>query len=130
MYKKNDGKEFCATQIRFTALLKTAVHNKKLNYMEKKYNTFKHQSSFESREFSVSDPTDFIQSIFDAELLKLAMDSLTEREKRVLVYRFIEGLSLPEIAERENLQYMATAVLLHRILEKLRKIIRGIDDEF
>ena len=63
MYKKNDDKEFGATQIRFTALLKTAVHNKKLNYMEKKYNSYKNQSSFESKEFSVSDSMDFVQSI-------------------------------------------------------------------
>ena len=40
------------TQIKFTALLKTAVHNKRLNYIEKRNTRLKRQLDFEDFESS------------------------------------------------------------------------------
>lgn len=129
MIKINDDKSINAIQNRFSAFLKVAVRNKKINFIEK-HNYQKNQYSLSICEYSLSDSNDFVQSIVDSNLLKMAFDRLSEREKRIVGYRLIVGMSLSEIAERENATYVAVAVAIHRSLEKLRETIRRLTNEF
>ena len=130
MFKKNDDNELSLIQIRFTALLKTALHNKKINYIEKRNNSLKKQNDFEEVEFALHDSKDFVQSIFDADILKTALSVLSERERKIFALHLIDGLSFTEIAERENSSYMSIATVFCRTLKKMREKIRSIDDEF
>ncbi|MFY9154334.1 MAG: sigma-70 family RNA polymerase sigma factor [Prolixibacteraceae bacterium] len=63
---------------------------------------------------------------FDEEkrqLLKDAMLSLTERQKEAIYLRFNRGLEYEEISFVLNLNYQSSRALIHRAIEKLRKII-------
>ncbi len=46
---------------------------------------------------------------------------LTGRQKEVIYYRFVEGLSLSEIAKRLGIDYHSTANIIQRALRKMRK---------
>lgn len=118
------------TQIKFTALLKTAVHNKRLNYIEKRNTRLKRQLDFEDFESSLCDPDDFIQTIVDGDILKVAMERLNEREREVFYSRLIEDKSFFEISEDFGLSYKTTAAIFYRGIKKMRDFIRSIDDEF
>ena len=53
-----------------------------------------------------------------------AMQSLTDRQKEAIYLRFNRGLKYEEISSILNLDYQSSRALIHRAIEKLRKIIR------
>lgn len=46
---------------------------------------------------------------------------LTGRQKEIIYYRFIEGMSLSEISKRENINYQSVANIVQRALKKMQK---------
>lgn len=67
------------------------------------------------------------KQISDKELLERILDALSEREKDIIQKRFIEGVPLKEIAQRENATDGAIRVLLTRLRKKVRKIAKDYE---
>lgn len=60
-------------------------------------------------------------------LIAEAMQSLTERQKEAIYLRFNRGLEYEEISFILNLNYQSSRALVHRAIEKLRKVIHVQD---
>ena len=67
------------------------------------------------------------KQIGDRELLERILDALSEREKNVIRERFIEGVPLEEIAQKEKATNGAIRVLLTRLRKKVRKIAKDYE---
>lgn len=46
---------------------------------------------------------------------------ITARQKEIVYYRYVEGLSLTEIAELQNMDYQSVANIIHRAIKKIKK---------
>jgi len=57
-----------------------------------------------------------------AEAMNEALDKLKEEERRIIVLRFISGLSLEEIAEVTELKLSATKMRLYRALDAFKAV--------
>ena len=60
----------------------------------------------------------------DSQLL-LAMEKLSDRERRVVSLKYLTGISNKEIAELESITANHVGVVLHRALDKLKKLLEG-----
>ena len=60
----------------------------------------------------------------DSQLL-LALDKLNDRERRVVSLKYLTGISNKEIAEMEGITANNVGVVLHRALDKLKKLLEG-----
>jgi RNA polymerase sigma-70 factor (ECF subfamily) len=58
----------------------------------------------------------------DAQFLKIVIEELDEDEAQVILMRYNDQLSMKEIAETIGKTENATAVMVHRAINKLRKI--------
>lgn len=61
------------------------------------------------------------------QLIAEAMQSLTDRQKEAIYLRFNRGLEYEEISSLLSLNYQSSRALIHRAVEKLRKIIHVQD---
>lgn len=59
--------------------------------------------------------------LLDKESVKQALDKLDPREKKIILYRFFDGLTQMEIAEKLNLSQMHISRLLTQALHKIKK---------
>ncbi|MCD6727858.1 MAG: SigB/SigF/SigG family RNA polymerase sigma factor [Solirubrobacteraceae bacterium] len=59
----------------------------------------------------------------DRALLERGLRSLPERERRIVVLRFAEGLTQREIAQRVGISQMHVSRLLRRSIDRLRQVI-------
>lgn len=57
-----------------------------------------------------------------SEVIKV-LENIPESDRDVIVFRYIDGLSVKEIAKAQNESENAVSVRLHRALEKARKIL-------
>jgi RNA polymerase sigma factor, sigma-70 family len=53
-------------------------------------------------------------------LIETVWSALTVRQKEIIYYRYVEGLSLSEIAERESMDYHSVANIIQRGIKKLK----------
>ena len=60
----------------------------------------------------------------DSQLL-LALEKLSDRERRVVSLKYLTGISNKEIAELEDMTANNVGVVLHRALDKLKAILEG-----
>lgn len=128
MFKRNDGKGINAVQNKFTALLKTALRNRRIDYMleHKKY----------SREVPIeeyanfTDEYDFIQAIVDFDVVKSALKTLSERERKIILAHIIEDRDFADIGREYGLTYKGAATVFYRAMAKLREVLERYRDEF
>lgn len=59
----------------------------------------------------------------DIESMHKAMKKLREVDRDLLIWRFIEGIGVQEIAEMQSISENAASVRIYRALRRLRKII-------
>lgn len=85
MFERNDGKGVNAIQNKFTSMLKTALHNHRIDYIIGR-------NRITSREFPLTDYTeiigqeyDFVQAMIDYEAIKNSLKILTERERKIII---------------------------------------------
>ncbi|MDD4991841.1 MAG: sigma-70 family RNA polymerase sigma factor [Paludibacter sp.] len=57
-------------------------------------------------------------------LVKYLFSELNEHQREALHHRFVEGFSCEEVAELMNINYQSAKNLIHRAINKLRKIGR------
>lgn len=60
----------------------------------------------------------------DREFLAKAMESLSEREKKIIIYRFYKGYSQQEMAQLLNLSQMHISRLITKTLDKLKHAMK------
>ena len=128
MFKKNNGKGINAVQNKFTALLKTALHNRRIDYIlqQKRY-----YNEISLDEYIIADKTDdFIQTIIDLDVVKIALKTLNERERKIVLAHILEDKNFADIGLEFGLTYKGTATVFYRAMTKLREILRRYHDEF
>jgi len=57
--------------------------------------------------------------------LRTAVRELTEEQQQVVLLRFVEGLSLAEVAEATGKSQGAIKAMQHRAVVRLRKLLDG-----
>lgn len=129
MFEKNDGKGVNAIQNKFTAMLKSALHNHKIDYIIK-------HNRIANRELSLTDYTeiigeeyDFMQAMIDYDAVKNALKILTERERKIIIFHILEDKDFAEIGKQLGLSYKGTATAFYRAIKKLREVLGRYRDE-
>lgn len=128
MLKRNDGKGINAVQNKFTALLKTALRNRRIDYilLQKK-----HDIEVPFDEYKVASETyDFIQAIVDFDVVKSALKTLSERERKIILAHIIEDRDFADIGREYGLTYKGAATVFYRAMAKLREVLERYRDEF
>ncbi|MCM0721752.1 sigma-70 family RNA polymerase sigma factor [Parabacteroides sp. W1-Q-101] len=86
--------------------------------------------TFFSPVYSVEDM--YIENEEEASLKKevcLLLNSLTSRQKEVIYYRYMENLSIQEIAGLMDMNYQSVQNLIQRSMEHLRKIYMALPEK-
>ena len=129
MFERNDGKGVNAIQNKFTAMLKTALHNHRIDYIIGR-------NRITSREFPLTDYTeiigqeyDFVQAMIDYDTVKNALKILTERERKIIILHILEDKDFAEIGKQLGLSYKGTATAFYRAIKKLRDTLGRYRDE-
>ena len=130
MFKRNDGKGVNALQNRFTALLKTALRNRKIDYITEQGKRYGKEFPLVEYVGLAGDEYDFIQAIIDYDVLKTALKSLSDREKKIIVAHILEDKDFAEIGRCLGLTYKGTATAFYRAITKLREPLGRYRDEF
>ena len=130
MFKRNDGKGVNALQNRFTALLKTALRNRKIDYITEQGKRYGKEFPLVDYVGLAGDEYDFIQAIIDYDVLKTALKSLSDREKKIIVAHILEDKDFAEIGRCLGLTYKGTATAFYRAITKLRETLGRYRDEF
>lgn len=127
MYKRNNGStEQEKYQNKFTAFITASIRNERKAYIRATYRRKVNICDMEEEHFLLlPDKTDFVSELTVSNTLKIALDSLDDREWYVLVSRVIQEKSFEDIAESLGLKYNGVATIYHRTLIKLRKKIGG-----
>ena len=124
MYNQNDGlNSEHILQNQFTAYLRNAVHNGRIDYLRKKTNTSYAVISMEDMDYFIEDEDDFIFHLVECENMQQALQQLKERERFVLLARIIEEKSFSQIAAELGMSYKCVTAIYYRTLEKLRKVL-------
>lgn len=127
MLKKNHDNAIL--QNRFTAYLKRAVHNKRIDYIYKHGLPQKMEVSIEDVDCLPEETRDFISAYSEYDLLQRALRSIRGRERYILLARIVEEKDFSQIAEEVGLSYGAATSVYYRTLKKLRKMLEVEFDE-
>ena len=92
----------------------------------RKQNTYdKFIKSYEEEPIDNDTAVDIIIKKEDEIAHKVQMDEmlsiLTNRQKEIIYYRFVEGLSLSEIAKMQNVNYQSILNIIQRSVKKMKK---------
>ena len=129
MLKRNDGMTDNAVQNRFTAMLKVAVRNKKIDYIRKTFPIKEKELSMEVSTYQFGEESETIRAIMDYDLLRKALKSLSERERNIIVAHLIEDRDFADIGRQFGLSYKGAAAVFYRSIRKLREELgRYYDD--
>lgn len=83
MYKKNNGStEQEILQNQFSAYVKKAVHNRRIQFLTEKSRKFRFETPLFDLDYLLFDTTDIIQEITDHETVRQALRSIKENERR------------------------------------------------
>lgn len=127
MYHRNDGSiKDNAVQNQFTAYLKQAIHNKRIDYLYKQKPNL--DSLTDNIEYLADESEDPIAMYAECDLLKRALQGIKERERYILLARIIDDKSFDQIASEVGLGYKGTTAVYYRTLKKLYKILEDEKD--
>ncbi len=133
MNEYNDGiSEANILQNQFTAYLMTAVHRRKLQYLQDNARKQKYElplDSFQELEGSdlnrdMANRLPVIQQFENVKLHK-ALSGARERELKILYMKVLEDKSFVEIAEEIGIGYNAVKASYYRLIEKIKAQLGG-----
>ena len=131
MYKRNDGYgSVNAVQNGFTAYLKRAIHNTRIDYLYKKKNPMQFEVSLGDQELPTAEQLDLESRLAEYDALQWSIRAIKDRERYILLARVIDEKDFEQIGAEIGLTYKGTAAVYYRTLTKLRKLIGGDDDGF
>lgn len=130
MHKENEkSDEKSAVQNRFTAYLKRALHNGKIDLLYKG-NPFKAEIPTDEIEHISLEDTDLFDRLAEYDALQQALRTIKDRERYVLLARVVENRDFRQIGKRIGLSGKGAAAVYYRTLEKLRRQIEGEENGF
>ena len=129
MFIRNDGQGVNAIQNRFTAMLKTALFNRKIDYLRGDVKKRSRELPLEEYAYSLFDVDDFIETIMDYDVIRSALKTLNDRERKIIVLHIIEDMDFAEVGHRVGLSYKGTATAFYRAIKKLREYLGRYRDE-
>ena len=131
MYQRNDGlTEDHRLQNQFTAYLRSALHNGRIDYLRGKDKPQRIEIMLEDMDYLMADEKDFLLQLAEHEALRQALQEIKKQERYILLARVIDEKGFAQIADEVGLSYKGTAAVYYRTLEKLRKLLRGEENEF
>lgn len=131
MYYKNDGlTEDNRLQNQFTAYLRNAVHNGRIDYLYKQNKPRRAEIMLDDMDYLMAEEKDFLLQLAEYEVLRQALQEIKEQERYILLARVIDEKGFAQIAEEVGLSYKGTAAVYYRTLQKLRKLLGGERNEF
>ncbi|MFG6350948.1 MAG: sigma-70 family RNA polymerase sigma factor [Oscillospiraceae bacterium] len=133
MRRRNNGTgEINTLQNEFTAYLLVALRRQKKAYDEKSGRLKSREISvdYQTEEFADERSHDGVTAgasmrCMENDDLLQALERLTARERYILFQRVLEGRSYEELSGPLGLRYSGTAAAYRRIIQKLRKELRG-----
>ncbi len=119
-------------QNHFTAYLLSAIRRRKKDYLDKQRRLINHEVSADFQEMMVPDQRTLdlleqlpvLMRLENMALLK-AIESLNESEQTILFARILEECSYDELAQKLGLRYKGASAAYYRVIQKLRKKLRG-----
>lgn len=124
MYKRNDGlSSDHIIQNQFTAYLRNAVHNGRIDYLRKKGGLPHIEIPLEDMDYFMVGDDDFVFRLAEYDGLQQALQEIKELERYILLARVIDEKGFSQIADEVGLSYKGTAAIFYRTLEKLRKML-------
>ena len=126
MYKDSNN----TVQYRFTAYLRNAIRNRKINYLYRKKKLITVDFPVENYEIPAETPDEYITRLAEYEAVQVALRMIRERERYVLLARIIDGKEFGTIGKELGIGYKGAAAVFYRTLEKLRRILGGDNSEF
>lgn len=124
MYKKNNGStEQEMLQNQFSAYVKKAVHNRRIQFLTEKSRKFRFETPLFDLDYLLFDTTDIIQEITDHETVRQALRSIKENERRIVLERIIEEKSFGQLSDELGMSYKTVASLYYRAIKKLRRFM-------
>ena len=75
----------------------------------------------------IADPEDKYEEFETKETLRMAMQHLTETERKVVKYRFVDELSQSETAKRLGVSQMFVSRLERKVLAKLKENLEKVE---
>lgn len=130
MHKANDNSEINSLQNQFTAYLSKSIKRRRIQYLISMNKVYIYETDIDSYQHYITIQTDYIQHINDSDILERALKIIKEKERYILLAHVIEGKTFAEIAMELHMGYKGVAAAYYRVLEKLRKIIGGNENEF
>lgn len=131
MYKRKDKtNEANAVQNLFTAYLKNAIHNARIDLLYKRNNPSRFEDVLDEQEQRLTNQMDFVDRLAEYDALQWALRMIKERERYILLARVIDEKDFDEIGAEIGLTYKGTAAVYYRTLVKLRNLIGGDGDGF
>ena len=113
MYKKNNGStEQEILQNQFSAYVKKAVHNRRIQFLTEKSRKFRFETPLFDLDYLLFDTTDIIQEITDHETVRQALRSIKENERRIVLERIIEEKSFGQLSDELGMSYKTVASLV------------------
>ena len=117
MYKKNNGStEQEILQNQFSAYVKKAVHNRRIQFLTEKSRKFRFETPLFDLDYLLFDTTDIIQEITDHETVRQALRSIKENERRIVLERIIEEKSFGQLSDELGMSYKTVASLYYRAI--------------
>lgn len=126
MYKKNNGStEQEILQNQFSAYVKKAVHNRRIQFLTEKSRKFRFETPLFDLDYLLFDTTDIIQEITDHETVRQALRSIKENERRIVLERIIEEKSFGQLSDELGMSYKT---VLDRMIRKVYSVEQRIAD--
>lgn len=133
MFPLNDGiGESNVLQNQFTAYLVTAVHRKKIQYLQAKSRRLQRELPLDTlenrKEFQIEQDMTPHLPLFDqleSGELREALLCLKEREIHILMMKVLDERSFQEIADETGLGYKTISSIYYRLIQKLRDELGG-----
>ena len=117
MYKKNNGStEQEILQNQFSAYVKKAVHNRRIQFLTEKSRKFRFETPLFDLDYLLFDTTDH-------ETVRQALRSIKENERRIVLERIIEEKSFGQLSDELGMSYKTVASLYYRAIKKLRRFM-------
>lgn len=95
------------------------------NELRAKRSSVSLETLMESHGFDAHDEKALPEEAAEARLLMGKLDGLAERHREILMLRYVDGLTNPEIAKTLGIGESAAGVRIHRALAKLRVLHEG-----
>lgn len=134
-HRKKDNKDKILHDT-FTAYLTTAIHRRRLLYIEQQLRVQKADICLEhllkstlSDAVMMKENTLPIMLQLESEKLYKAMMNLSARERYIFLAFVLEGKNYSQLAEELNIGYKGVAAIYYRTLKKLKDNIRRDIDE-